>query len=134
MDTRPDGEESQSKEPPSHPQEDGYTMVVEPRQRSPHLPEDHRPMVNVELREPLSNPQEDDTGVESREKSLALESLVKETFERRRSSRKIDTKNKPRANFVAASKSSSGKKKPTFEKEDILPQASLSTFPSNKGE
>jgi hypothetical protein len=46
-------------------------------------------------------------------------------IEPRRSSRNISAKNKPMANYAAVHKSSSGKKKPPFEKEDILLLASL---------
>jgi hypothetical protein len=46
-------------------------------------------------------------------------------IEPRRSSRNISAKNKPMANYTAVHKSSRAKKKPPFEKEDILLLASL---------
>ena len=73
-------------------------------------------------------------GVESEEMSLGFESSVTATSQPRRSSRNISYKKKRMANFMAAHKSSSGKRKLPFEKEDIPLQASLQTFPSNKSE
>jgi hypothetical protein len=67
-------------------------------------------------------------GIESEEMSLSLESLALATFERRRSSRNISSKNKPIVDIVPARKSTRSKKKPPLEKEDILSQVRLRTF------
>ena len=67
-------------------------------------------------------------GIESEEMSLSLESLALATFEPRRSTRNISSKNKPIVDIVPARKSTRSKKKPPLEKEDILSQASLRTF------
>jgi hypothetical protein len=82
-------------------------------------------MVVVESKEPLSESEKVEEERESNVMSLDIESSVAATFEPRRSSRIISAnKNKPTVNYVPSLKSSSGKKKPRFEKVDILLQAS----------
>lgn len=49
----------------------------------------------------------------------------------RRSSRNISAKNKPMIDYVPSRKSASGRKKPTFEKEETILEASIRKFPSH---
>ena len=135
----------QSRRPLPNPQEDDASMIgVESGVLLPEADkdgEDGQPrngvdssdsMVVVEPMGPLSESDNVEEGQSTKgggvveatpandETLLDIESLVTATFEPRRSSRNISSKNKPAGKYAAAPKSLGSKRKPPTEKEDVV--------------